>query len=89
MYNFARKTLKIILELTVLKAIENAGIRHIRGSEDYNTLVEKEIKKTRLAKIIRVRSSIVSMKIHIFVAAILIYFNGMRKYQTDIWNQVT
>ncbi|XP_052686031.1 DNA primase large subunit-like [Crassostrea angulata] len=39
--------------LKVLKAIENAGIRHIRGSEDYNHLVEKEVKKTKLAKIIR------------------------------------
>lgn len=42
------------LHISVLKAVENAGIRFMRGSEEYNALVEKEIKKTRLAKIIRV-----------------------------------
>ncbi|XP_022318289.2 DNA primase large subunit-like [Crassostrea virginica] len=42
-----------IERLKVLKAVENAGIRFMRGSEEYNALVEKEIKKTRLAKIIR------------------------------------
>lgn len=87
MYDLARNTLKIIFELSVLKAIENAGIRHIRGSDDYNTLVEKDIKKTRLAKIIRVRSSVdKSLMMHVFVATILIYSNGMRimMYQTGI-----
>ena len=46
------------LHISVLKGVENAGIRFMRGSEEYNALVEKEIKKTRLAKIIRVSSNV-------------------------------
>ena len=45
---------KSFLIISVLKAVENAGIRFMRGSEEYNALVEKEIKKTRLARIMRV-----------------------------------
>ena len=46
------------MHISVLKGVENAGIRFMRGSEEYNALVEKEIKKTRLAKIIRVSSNV-------------------------------
>ncbi|XP_048758836.1 DNA primase large subunit-like [Ostrea edulis] len=39
--------------LKVLKAVENAGIRYIRGSEDYNNLLEKEIRKSKFNRITR------------------------------------
>ncbi|XP_062578501.1 DNA primase large subunit-like [Saccostrea cucullata] len=47
-----------IERLKVLKAIENAGIRYMRGSDEYNALVEKEIKKTKLHRITRTDFSV-------------------------------
>ncbi|XP_060082049.1 DNA primase large subunit-like [Ylistrum balloti] len=39
--------------LKVLKALDTAGVRHIRGTEKYTELVEKEIKKTKFGPILR------------------------------------
>ena len=39
----------------MLKAIETVGIRHPRGSDNYNEALEKEIKKTKFRSILKVR----------------------------------
>ncbi|XP_050403414.1 DNA primase large subunit [Patella vulgata] len=39
--------------LKVLKACETAGIKHIRGTEAYNDLLHKEIRKTKLRNILK------------------------------------
>ncbi|XP_041358851.1 DNA primase large subunit-like [Gigantopelta aegis] len=49
-----------IERLKVLKAIETIGIRHLRGSDNYNEALEKEIKKTKFRSILKVSKEDVS-----------------------------
>lgn len=65
-------TLYLIILFSVLKAIDTAGVRHIKSSAKYSELLEKEIGKTKFAGILRV--------IYIFM---LLCYSVLEEYYRD------